>query len=343
MQLNNIIFHALKTNQYESEVEVIERDCEFSLSDPLATRLVTEARKGYNKDSGIAYATFGHGWLPDRLTQLLNSEINFLELSQYGVNDLKAKLQREPLTTGGHLFFIRYTEEPEEFLMTLLLKDIEGLIVKEDLSITESHILNLDKLHFAARININKWLNGDSGYISFLKGSRRQGITEYFKEFLCIDESSFNDPKKNTEALVSAIKDYCSKKFPEEKQLEVRSRVAKEIQQKINDDDYITIGAIAALIDPDNSEEFINFLNESDYQVQPVFKADKTKLKKLTRFTGKIGNILTISFESEAFDKNMIEFQDQDENNDMPKLIIKDIPENLLKELRGLGLHDNTN
>ena len=342
--LKNIIFHALVTQQHETTVEVFPRDKVLELPNEMADRLVTHAKQSYNKDSGVAYADFGHGWLPDYLRLLIDNEVDFITFSTAGLSDLRNQLSRQTLTTGGHLFFIEYEEDNTLYMMALLLKDIDGFVI-DDLDLTEGHILNLDKLHFGARININKWLEEGRGYISFLKGGNRKDITEYFKRFLCIDEDSFNDPKTNTRHLVAAIKEYCDQYYDtESEKFSIRTRVSEDINRRIANKESVTVASISSLVDPDNPEQFSTFINTSDYEIQAIFKADLSIVKKLTRFSGKTKDI-NISFEMDALEEGKIifeEFIDHDQQL-KPKLTIFDIPDSLLKELKNNAGSEDVN
>ena len=332
MNLKNIIFHGLVTKQHDAEVSVIERKEELTLPSDNATELVAEARKSYNKDSGISYAEFGNGWFPDYLNKLIDEEISFLEFSVKGLGDLKERMKRKPLTTGGHLFFIRYEESESDFIMALLLKDTSGFIV-QDLTISESHILNLDKLHFGARINISKWKDegNDETYISFLKGSNRQDITEYFRDFLSINDATFNDSSRNTLQLVQAIKEYCHKNCESEEEVaDIKSRLKGELERRVEERQAITLEAVSALVDPENASSFTEFVNDSNYEIQPEFRPDKAKLRKLSRYSGRTSDI-SISFGSDALEDGIVSF---DDSGSEPKLIVKKIPPKLLDELR---------
>lgn len=330
MDLKNIIFHGIVTEQHNAEVSVVERNQELVLPNDNATELVSEARQSYNKDSGVSYAEFGNGWFPDYLNQLVDDQISFLDFSVKGLSDLKARMERKPLTTGGHLFFIRYEEGESDFLMTLLLKDTSGFIV-QDLTISESHILNLDKLHFGARINISKWKNNDGTYISFLKGSNRQDITEYFRDFLSIDDSTFNDSGRNTLQLVQAVKVYCHSNCESEEEVaEVKSRLKVELERRVEERQTITLEAISALVDPENALSFTEFVNDSNFEIQPEFRPDKTKLRKLSRYSGRTAEI-SISFGSDALEDGVVSF---DDSGNEPRLIVSKIPPKLLEELR---------
>lgn len=334
MLLNNIIFHELITQRYSSSVEVEARDDVLPLPNEMAARIVTQARQSYNRDSGIAYADFGHGWFPDCLKQLITNEIDFLSFSGSGLSDLKARFVKKPLTTGGYLFFIQYEEDNIRYMMTLLLNDIDGFVI-DDLDISEGHILNLEKLQFAARVNIDKWLNNGTGYISFLKGSKRKEISDYFKEFLCVNEESFNDPKRNTDHLVAAVKEYCNRSFTNDSdKLEVRNRVSDEIKRKIEKEENITVALISALVSPEEPESFTSFVNASPYDIQAEFRADLNAVKKLTRYSGRTKDI-NISFEAEAMEEGRVEFLETKKDGvTTSKLTIFDIPDKLLEELR---------
>ena len=335
MELQNIIFHALNTQQHSSEVLIHERSEELPLPNEKATRLVQEAKKSYSKDSSIAYARFDHGWFPDKLTELIRAEITFIQFSSCGLNNLQKQLEEEPLTTGGHLFFIKYSEGNEPFILALLLKDIEGFVVNK-MELSESHILNLDKLHFGARVNIKNWIADNGNYITFLKGSNRVNVTSYFKKFLCIDDSSFNEPRDNTRKLTSAVKDYCNEFHSdnETRKFQIRERVANELYTKNENNEAVTLAAVSALISPENTNHFVEYINEMQYEIQPDFKVDKTSIRQLTRYQGKTKNI-SISFEHDAIEKGLINLKTVQQNGqEKPILEILDIPDNLIKELK---------
>jgi|GEM_PF-997422 len=336
MQLDHIIFHALEKQQHSSSVAIHQRDSELPLPDTSAEELTLKAHQSYQKDRGLAYARFGHGWFPDRLEELDNGAISFYDFSEFGLLNLQQRLQEEVLSTGGHLFFIYFTEGEAPYLMCLLLKDMDGYVI-DDMEITESHILNLDKLHFAALVDIAKWRDGNhvGSYISFLKGAGRQDITAYFKRFLCIDDTTFNDPKKNTQALVEAIKDYCHQHYHNDSEIySARSRVDEEIRRLVENEQPVTLEGIAPFVDPDNADRFQDFLVASDYEIQPEFEVDKRRLRGLTVFSGRSSDI-KISFESDAIESGKVDFQDSDDGSDQPpRLVINEIPAGLLQELR---------
>ncbi len=344
MQLTNLIFHELITQQHSSTVEVIPREDVLPLPNDKADRLVIQARQSYNKDSGVAYADFGHGWFPDCLSQLINDEIDFVSFSESGLSDLEGRISREPLTTGGHLFFIQYEEDNTRYMMTLLLKDIDGFVI-DDQNISEGHILNLEKLHFAARINIDRWLNQETGYISFLKGSKRKEVSDYFKGFLCINEDSFNDPKRNTDLLVEAIKEYCNENIQNDtEKSEIRNRITDEIRRRVENQESVTVTAVAALISPEEPERFTSFVNASAYDIQAEFRADLNAIRKLTRYAGRTKDI-NISFEAEAMEEGRVKFTETTKDGVVTStLTIFDIPDKLLEELRNnTGSSNNVN
>jgi len=340
MELQNFIFHELITQAGNKKVSVLQKDEEHKLPDENADNLVIRAIRSFNKDRGRAYARFGGGWLPKSLALLMASERDFLSFSLTGLEDLQTQLRHRVATTGGHLFFIRYQDEGNPFFMVLLLKDLEGFIISNQ-ELESSHILNLEKLHFAAMVDINRWHDSedDGAYITFLKGSSRKDISDYFKEFLCIDEATFIDPKKNTLALVDAINDYCSSHFDEYDIKNSRSNVKQEITRCIGNGDDITLEGISKVIDPKHPERFSDFLVKKGYEIQPEFGADARYLKKLTTFSGKAKGI-RISFDYDLLNSE-VKFEDSTTDTTPPKLIISKIPPDLLIELRQAERTDN--
>jgi len=334
MELQNFIFHTLETESGQKKVSVKPSDDEVSLPNGMAESLVDKAIRSFRKDRGRAHARFvSYGWLPQELVQLLAQQTSFKDLSLEALEELRREMFERVATSGGHLFVIRYTLDDAPYLMFLLLKDLDGYIIS-DQSLEESHILDIDKLHFAAQLDVNRWQdkNDDGAYVTFLKGSGRNEFSDYFKRFLCVDEESFIDPKTNTKALADAIIDYCHTHFKDEGIQQARHRVKQEIFRKINNGDLITLEGIAPFVDPDNPDRFCDFLVDSGYEIQPEFEAQKAYLKKLTVLSGK-GNGVNISFESDLLNDTVV-FEDSVDSKTPPKLIISNIPADLLYEIR---------
>lgn len=338
MQLENIIFHDLVKAQYKDQITITRRS-ELELPDPNADLLVKNASNSYMKDSGLAYATFlDSGWFTDKLRELLASKVTFADFSKSGLDQLRDILKGNTFATGGYLFFVRYTDENVNYLLVLLLKDIAGLIVDGN-KISESHILNLDKLHFAARVNINNWLDNEGRYITFLKGRSRAEVSGYFKRFLCIDDSTFDDPKANTKSLVKVVIDYATRHIESEPERRViQNRVAASLRLTVDEKKPITIQEVAALVNPEDPEEFIKYLRSTNYEIQDEFRVDKGSIKGLVRYEAKTKNY-TLTFGHEAIDSKAIALQYDDDKT--PYLVISQLPDSIVNQLKPLDDEDS--
>ena len=79
------------------------------------------------------------------------------------------------------------------------------------MDLEEIDTLDIDKLHFAANIDVARWKDAandlSAPHVSFLKGkNRKDTVVGYFKTLLGIDEEAYLDPSKHTQQLVALIK-----------------------------------------------------------------------------------------------------------------------------------------
>ena len=146
--------------------------------------------------------------------------------------------------------------------MVILLKDQEGIGITPDLDLAKVQSLDLDTLHFAARIDISRWLSKDmevkKNHISFLKGrSGNEEVVNYFKTFLGIDEHLYLDPARHTLDLVNTIKNYVAYNVPIQERDATVTRVYEYANDRRENDKPVLRNQIANLISPDDPENFV--------------------------------------------------------------------------------------
>lgn len=150
-------------------------------------RLLTEK---YTKQAGKGFGHFGADTdvykMPTLLTDYLSDE-DFYHLSERMMNILKDEADKEPLATGGKVFICEYTESDTNFILITVLTD-HTTFSAQDWQFEKTESLDLERLKYAGRINIDKWQAGEERYISFLKGKQAE-ISGYFKHFLGCDDT----------------------------------------------------------------------------------------------------------------------------------------------------------
>lgn len=330
MELLNIIFHKVKTKQHTTPVIIEPRKEKLKLPDVRADNLVNSVLVNYDKESSLAYAGFvDSSLLPTQLDKLLTESINFYDFSVAMLKQLRQEMIKVPASTGGYLTIAHYKSSNDERLLLLLLKDKEGIGISENLDLEDVQILNLDKLHVAATINITSWKKGKERYISFLKGKARdKEVVGYFKNLLNIDEDMYTDPAKHTKDLVNAIKNYCNDNFSDVEAGNAKKRVHVFSLDKAEKDESITLDEIARLLNPSSPQEFIDYIRNKELEIPGEFKPLKARLKALVRYTVKGETTdYTLSFEHSAIEENKI-WLNKDEH-----LVISDVPAWLKKEV----------
>jgi nucleoid-associated protein len=333
MQLKNLVFHKLETVQHVKIVKSTPRKEIVALPDERAASLVEGIRNGYKNEGAQAYATFAStGWFKEKLYDLATGRLDFYTFSTHALDYLTEILTKTPSATGGYLTFAEFEYQGDDFFMVVLIKDKEGIGITDKLELEDVHTLNLEKLHFAARINITEWLlsiNDRKNHVSFLKGKGRSDeVVEYFKLFIGIAGDSYQDPARQTKELVIAIKNFCSEKYDGDVAGMKRKSIQEYTQDRASRSLPIILTEIANLISPDAPSDFIAYVDSKKLDIPGEFKATRRELKRLTKYQFKgVNSEYTISFEQSAIEGNHIWL------NGNGNLEISDIPDHIRSQL----------
>ncbi len=289
--------------------------------------------KSYRKEANLAYGDFKDPHIfPEKLNEFLTKTIDFVAFSHRTLEELRDRMEAQLFSTGGYLLFIRYHDH-SEFLLVVMLKEAAALSFDKNLELKDVERLDLDKLHFAARINFATWRAKSANaekkhYISFLKGTSRLVVTEYFKNFLGIDDSSYVDQKENTRALKEAIRTYSKKNdWTPDREHNARSAVRDYGYKKVEASEPFDLNVVARIMEPENPDAFIEFAQSKDIKLQGGVNLSKNELMRFTRLAGK-NDLMSIRIEQEALE------------GDRPKatwqngiLTIREVPKQLKKLL----------
>lgn len=332
MELSSIIFHEVITKQHKAAVITKPRDKCLVLPDVRANNLVNSVLASYDKEASLAYAGFVEdSFFPNKLDKLISKQDDFYKFSINVLNHLRTEMGKVPASTGGYLTISQYESEEEVKVLIILLKDKEGIGISKNLELEDVNSLNLDKLHAAALINITRWKAEQERYISFLKGkSRDQEVVGYFKSLLSIDEEMYTDPAKHTKDLVTVIKNYCTDNVSEIEAGDIKNRVHLFSIDRAEKDETILLAEVASLVNPENPQEFIDYIKKQKFEIPGEFKPVAKRLKKLIsyRVKGETANY-TLSFEHSAVEDDKIWINNEKHIviSDVPKWLIDAIPQ----------------
>ncbi len=329
MNIHNVIVHSIEKEQHETEKTKVQLKDEELTIDSRLKNLMLNVQEIYNDKTGKSWGKLiSDQSFPHMLGRMLDNELSFIDLSKRAMPLLKVQMDQQPLSTGGYILFIYMTSKGKRFFMVVMLKSKKGMTFNETLELLETDHLDTDKLHFAARINIDEWQNDNEhqhSYVSFVKGRSSGKVTSYFRAFLGIDE--FIDAIKSTGHLITAINGYCKEQLElTGSQLEdYKKNVHEYCKTKHQSGQTVYLDELSAYLDGDEPHKFMKYAHEN-HKLSNEISIDINKLRKLVKYSGQDSEV-SIKFGSETLGKRV----KYDKEKDI--LTIYRVPQDLRKQL----------
>lgn len=319
--IQNIIYHIFEKEQQEkgsitlnpSALTPDDNHIEF-------LALLTEK---YAKQAGKGFGHFGTDTdvykMPTLLTDHLAND-DFYRLSERMMNILKDEVNKEPLATGGKVFICQYTESDTNFILITVLTDHTTFSAK-DWQFAKTESLDLERLKYAGRINIDRWQANEERYISFLKGKQAE-ISGYFKHFLGCDDTVI--AKTETAKLLALIDKFIeSQEMSFDEGRSFREKTQTYLQDLIDSKTEFNTQSFANHLYPDEPQLLIDVLGDIDTGISDGFIPDGRMIKKLSTYTAKTKD-WQFSFNNQAITNGEI-------THDNGKIIINNPTDELLK------------
>ena len=329
MKIIDIIVHEIETESGSSDVFVNPREEALNSKDQNVIRLMELINDAYASAKSLDYGRFVTSLnFPTLLSKYSSGDKPFYESSIDAMEELKSRMQSQCLSTGGYIVLARFdSTDSTKYFMVVMLKIKEGLVFDENMDLLEVERLDLEQLHFAARVNLTLWgKQNNKRYVSFLKGKRSQdNVSKYFRSFLGIDEESYESATGATNSLIDTMKSYAElNDWDDGSFSDVKTRVFAYAKTQFESNQAVSITALSNLIDPENSDEFVAHANEKE--LPSTFHIDRKRLNRLRRYSGSDKDV-NISFSNDVFNKRVFINHNEDQ------IVIKGIPEQLKKEL----------
>lgn len=229
--------------------------------------------------------------------------------------------------SGGFLVFFEFKGDEHTKLAVAVINRSTATDVDINLDFIAKEILDLEKLHLGATINITEWCAEISDrYIRF-KNGQSDNVTDYFQKFIgCeVDKQAATE---ETKKLRDAIETFASKKLllPQEVVDECLSSAYTYINECLDKGDDIVLENISKRVFPDKSEEFFEYASEG-HNLSGILQISTTELKGFKKFSSTRKN-LSITFARNLL-HNQIKFED-----DILKIDSSLLSDNLIAELR---------
>jgi nucleoid-associated protein len=163
-------------------------------------------------------------------------------------------------------------------------------------------------------------------YISFVKGKSPQKISDYFRNFIGIEENDYN-PKADNDNLVDALDNYSSQsELSIEEMQENKKKAYQYCQQQAKDGNLIELNELSSAINEASPKDFSDYIKAEPYSIEQQLLPDRKSLRQILRYNG-FSPGMRISFDKALLGYSVF----YDKNTDT--LTIKGIPDNLRDQL----------
>ena len=328
LTLSNVILHQLtKNEQDELEVHLRKQTLE---NDQSTEDLVAELHRVYSSKGAKGFAHFAEdSEFSHWLKQVRAGELDFLTFSNQSAQKLQTELAKYPFADAGTLVVAEYQSLATDYLFIGLLPTCHSMKVTEQLDISATDYLDVGKMDIVARIDLSSWeTDAESNrYLTFIKGRVGRKIADFFLDFLQAEVGL--DVKEQNQVLMQAVEDYCAdSRLEKEEKQQFRKQVYDYCNGQLQAGDEVTVKELSGeLPASEDGTDFYQFASDQGYELEESFPADRTTMRKLTKFVGSGGGI-TINFDGMLLGERV--FYDAETDT----LTIKGTPPNLKDQLQ---------
>ncbi|WP_318480546.1 nucleoid-associated protein YejK [Photobacterium leiognathi] len=327
LTLSNVILHQLtKNDQDELEIHLRNQTLE---NDASTEDLVAELHRIYSSKGAKGFALFAQdSEFSHWLKQFRQGELDFLTFSDMSAKRLQTELAKYPFAEAGTIVMAEYQSLSTDYLFIGMLPTCHSMKVTEQLSISATDYLDIAKMDIVARIDLSSWETDPESkrYLTFIKGRVGRKIADFFLDFMQADVGL--DVKEQNQVLMQAVEDFCAdSRLDKEEKQQYRKQVYDYCNSQLQAGDEVTVKELAGeLPTSDDGTNFYEFTSKRGYELEESFPADRTAMRKLTKFVGSGGG-MTLNFDSMLLGERI--FYDAETDT----LTIKGTPPNLKDQL----------
>ncbi|EGR0524645.1 TPA: nucleoid-associated protein [Vibrio cholerae] len=331
MAIKNVILHEVTRNNDGDPVVRNLRDEENSI-EGLGSKLTEQLIELFSQSTlnigefGVDGDTTLEPAFEQQLKRLHNQEKTFVETTK-DMAERFADIISEPKlqsVKGGILAFYMYEYREHTLLAITVLNRIDGINASKDLDLSSATIIDLNRLHLGASINLTDWDEGlSTRYIKFKTG-RSVEMRDYFESFIGCQRDK-QAATRETSALKAAIKNYSSDLGLGSDETQSKLDSAHSfIQEQQKAGKEVLLTHVANAVFPDSTDDFLAIARNDEHQLSEQIAISSAELKRYVRLSGR-GKGVSISFDNELLGKT-VTFENE-------QLIFTDIPETLKQSI----------
>jgi len=327
MNLSNVILHQLTKN--EQDELIVNFRSEALENDDFSQDLVSELHRVFNAKAGKGFGSFkSDSDFQNWLQEVRQGGQNFYDFSQNCAGRLKDELSKYPFADEGILVLAEYQSLATDYLFIALLPSNQSLKVTERLDISATDYLDISKMDIAARIDLSAYETDSESnrYLTYIKGRVGRKVADFFLDFLQAEVGL--DSKQQNLVLMQAVDDFCTDaQLDKQETNEYKKQVFDYCSEQLKANEEVEVKELSGEL-PQSSDgtSFMDYTQERGYELEESFPADRTTVRKLTKYVG-AGGGLSINFDSMLLGERI--FYDPETDT----LTIKGTPPNLKDQL----------
>lgn len=260
--------------------------------------------------------------------------LDFVEMTKELAAYFKTFLDENKSISGGFLVFFEFKGDEHTKLAVAVINKSNATDINPDLDFIAKEILDLDKLHLGATINITEWHDEFAErYIRF-KNGQSDNVTDYFQKFIgcVVDKEAANE---ETKKLKEAIEKFATQKLnlPQSAADEYLALAHGYINECITKGDDVVLLNVAKHVFPSDSDDFFEYASDG-HNLSGILQISSSELKGFKKFSSTRKD-LSITF-AKALLNDQIKFED-----DILKINSTLLSDNLVAELRAATAQSN--
>lgn len=336
LSLKGIVIHQIFKDANDRNVGFKQANALINI-DEKERLFIGKLNKAYYKKSNPVYGIFAglNAQFKDCLNEYMSAN-DFFDFSVKATSYYKKILENTISATGGFLIFSDFVNNDtgHRYMLVLTINNKDGYVVSEsDLTLKDIKNLDLSKVDVACMINLTKWQQIEKGedtegktYLSFVQGMKN--ISYYFMSFIDCDNKTTNT--ESTKRLIKAFDAYAiEKSYERDLKIKKQNQIYQYCEDCMNDRREIELSAISALLDLENTNDFLEFAADDKFGVSATIKGDKALLRKLKYIIYK-NDKYKLEFDSTLLGKDIIY------NDKKNELTFKKLPEELINQIKSV-------
>lgn len=155
LDIDQIALHQL-VKRDEQTLDVVLRDSLLP-ANAVVEEMMAELHRVYSAKSK-AYGLFNEqSELADALKRSRKGDEDFLSFSRAATGRLRDELAKYPFAEGGVVLFCQYRYLAVEYLLISVLSSCNSMRVNEQLDLSTTHYLDINRADIVARIDLTEW------------------------------------------------------------------------------------------------------------------------------------------------------------------------------------------